>query len=120
MIHRRELLALSGAPLAGAALGIDRVAARSAPKTSQVPGFYRFNLGKYQVTVVSDGSIIFPRGALAEPPKEARIVAWRRTHRDEIAVQMNALVVNTGDKLVLIDAGTSESCGRVRDGCWRT
>jgi glyoxylase-like metal-dependent hydrolase (beta-lactamase superfamily II) len=109
MIHRRELLALSGASLAGAVLGVDRVAARSAPTTSQVPGFYRFNLGKHQITVVSDGTITFPTEALwPSRPKEARTAVLAADHQapDELALQMNALAVNTGDKLVLIDAGT--------------
>ena len=109
MICRREFLALSGSAVAGAMMGLEPARARMAPATSQVPGFYRFNLGKVQVTVVSDGTITFPTEVLwPTPSKEERTAALAADHQptDELPVQMNTIVVNTGDKLVLVDVGT--------------
>ena len=66
-LDRRHFLAATGSSVAGLVGGSwsgGRVHARAPVSKSQVPGFYRFSLGQFQLTVVSDGTIAFPPEAL--------------------------------------------------------
>src|SRR6476620_154559 len=106
MMNRRVF---STALLAGAAAAVAPTALAHAPEAGKraQPGFYRFKLGTIEITIVSDGTLAFP----AETPwgdraEDARslLTSTFHTSRPEV-VQINATLVNTGDKLVLIDAG---------------
>jgi glyoxylase-like metal-dependent hydrolase (beta-lactamase superfamily II) len=76
---------------------------------SQAPSWYRFTLGQFECTVVSDGSIDLG------PPEKAflgleQAVVGEMLERnflplDRSVIEQNALVINTGQRLVLIDAG---------------
>jgi len=76
----------------------------------QVPAAYRFKLGAFECTVVSDGPLklgtftaeLF-RGISQE--RIDQIVAANFLDKNDFTVDQNALVVNTGSKLVLIDTG---------------
>jgi glyoxylase-like metal-dependent hydrolase (beta-lactamase superfamily II) len=112
MLCRRDFL-LAGA---GVAVGLanagwpgGRAEARALFSGTQMPGFYRFTLGRFQITVVSDGTIAFPPEVLwpeaTKADRDAVLVAdFQPT--DKSTLQVNVLVVNTGDRLVLIDAGS--------------
>ena len=76
----------------------------------QVPAAYRFKLGGFECTVVSDGPLklgtfsaeLF-KGISQERIDE--ILAANFLDKTNFTVDQNALVVNTGGKLVLIDTG---------------
>jgi len=81
----------------------------SAPKQgTQNAGWYRFHLGDFECTVAWDGYIhhsyegIYPNAA---PEEMARLKAENRLPVDHIPMDLNPVVVNTGDRLVLIDTG---------------
>ena len=81
----------------------------SAPMTSrQNAGWYRFRLGAFEGTVVWDGYIhhgyegIYPN---ADPAEMARLQSAYLLPSDHIPMDLNPVVVNTGDKLWLIDTG---------------
>lgn len=85
----------------------------SAPfQNTQNAGWYRFRLGKFECTVVWDGYIrhsyegIFPN---ANPEEMARLKAEYRLPVDHIPMDVNPVVVNTDDRLFLIDAGMGPS-----------
>ena len=77
---------------------------------AQVPAAYRFKLGGFECTVVSDGPLklgtftakLF-RGMSQERIDD--IVAANFLDKNDLTVDQNALLVNTGSKLVLIDTG---------------
>lgn len=76
----------------------------------QVPATYRFALGKFECTVVSDGPLKFGtfNAAMFKGFTQERIdevVAANFLDKNNFVIEQNALVVNTGDKLVLIDTG---------------
>ena len=79
--------------------------------TRQAPGFYRFKIGAIEATVISDGPLdlgapspdIF-KGVSKEEFGKALTDNFLPT--DSLRLEQNALVLNTGDKLVLIDTGT--------------
>ena len=76
----------------------------------QVPAAYRFKLGGFECTVVSDGPLklgTFTAEMFKGISQERidAILAANFLDKDDFTVDQNALVVNTGSKLVLIDTG---------------
>lgn len=107
-ISRRALIA--GAAGFGAAVRHDPLRAAAPPVGKQAPGFYRFRIGSFELTVINDGTWYRPidetfirNVPYAEVQKE---LAAGRLPRDTLPTYFTALAVNTGAKLVLIDCGT--------------
>ena len=76
---------------------------------TQAPGFYRHKLGSFELTILSDGTISFPPEALwPEASREEREAVLTADFQpiDVSVLQVNVMAVNTGDRLVLIDAGS--------------
>ena len=106
MMNRRVF---STALLAGAAAAVAPTALAHAPEAGKraQSGFYRFKLGTIEVTVVSDGTLAFPAETLwGDRAEDARGLLTSTFHTPRpVGLQINTVLVNTGDKLVLIDAG---------------
>jgi hypothetical protein len=111
-LGRRDFLAATGCAvvgLVGASWSGDSAQARAPVSRNQVPGVYRFSLGQFQLTVVSDGTIAFPAEVLwPEATKAERdsVLVSDFQPADISTLQVNVLAVNTGDQFVLIDAGS--------------
>src|ERR1700722_14163524 len=107
MLNRRTLLRAGSAAVGTAALAAPALAhAPEAGKKAQ-PGFYRFKLGAIEITVVSDGMLAFPAETLwGDRAEDARglLTSTFQTPRP-VGLQINTILVDTDDKLVLIDAG---------------
>jgi len=107
-LHRREVLAgLSAAGLAA----ISAPALAKVPLlNTQAPIFYRFRIGGIEATVISDGPLdlgapqpdIF-KGVGKE--EFSKLLSDNFLPTDKVKLEQNALALNTGDKLVLIDTG---------------
>lgn len=112
-VSRREMLAGGAALVAATNLpfaGPSRAAAPLAGK--QAPGFYRYQLGDFEVSVISDGALKFPiegfvTNASTDQVKAALTAAFRNT--DGLTVPFTPIVVNTGPKLILIDTGLGDA-----------
>ena len=106
MMNRRVF---STALLAGAAAAVAPTALARAPQPGKQaqPGFYRFKLGAIEITVVSDGTLAFPAETLwGDRAEDARsLLTSTFQPSSPVGLQINTILVNTGDKLVLIDAG---------------
>ena len=110
-LDRRRLLRAGSAAVGAAALAPTATApalahAPQAGKLAQ-PGFYRFKLGTIEITVISDGTLAFPAETLwGDRAEEARdLLTSTFQLPGPVGLEINTLLVNTGDKLVLIDAG---------------
>ncbi len=83
---------------------------------TQGPGAYRYKLGSYQLTALYDGTWYLPidekfmRNASAAEVDKALTEAFLAPRL--LPVTFTALLVNTGNKLVLIDTGTA---GQITD-----
>jgi glyoxylase-like metal-dependent hydrolase (beta-lactamase superfamily II) len=116
-LSRRRLLAAAGASgIAGFANGLTACAAfAKAPKANaQAPAFYRFKLGDFEATVISDGPLqLGPPAAevFKGLSKEDMIKALSDNFlsTETVAMDQNALVVNTGERVVLFDTGTGST-----------
>jgi glyoxylase-like metal-dependent hydrolase (beta-lactamase superfamily II) len=106
MLDRRMLLRSGSAAVGATALAPAALARAPQPGKAQ-PGFYRFKLGAIEITVVSDGTLAFPAETLwgdrAEDARSLLTSAFQPS--SPVGLQINTTLVNTGDKLVLIDAG---------------
>ena len=107
-VSRRSLLALGAGFGASAMLG--ETALAKAPKLGTQPAyFYRFGLGDAEVTVVSDGPLPLgpPKGTfIGVPDDEVKKMLTRQFPSPEnVVLEQNSPIVNTGDKLILFDTG---------------
>lgn len=92
-------------------------AAAPAPKT-QAPGWYRMLLGDFEVTALSDGTVPLEVKKLLTNTTPTRVDALlkRAFLADPVETSVNAYLVNTGAKLVLIDAGAGTLFGPTLGG----
>ena len=109
-VNRRRLLVGTAAVAGIAATGVTAgtAVAATAKSGQQVPGLHRLNVGEIEVTAVLDGHIDLPTNAF---PK-ADAAGIERLQKDsfvavgdQVRAPVNSYVVNTGDRLVLIDSG---------------
>jgi glyoxylase-like metal-dependent hydrolase (beta-lactamase superfamily II) len=104
----------SGFPVAAAKVASSGTpdAALVTKQNRQSPGFYRGMLGAFEVTTLSDGNApprpmdwIFSKSAIA-------ITEYAANHEaPPISMSINAYLINTGSRLILIDTGAGELLG---------
>jgi glyoxylase-like metal-dependent hydrolase (beta-lactamase superfamily II) len=123
---RRQFIRFNAALLAGAALTPTFAAgsrSESASRAASVPrnaspGFYRFAVGDVEVAVLSDGHFHFPMEMLedevepleflapnAPPAERAEFLQSRRVPLDSVPLQVSPVLLDTGDRRVLVDTG---------------
>jgi glyoxylase-like metal-dependent hydrolase (beta-lactamase superfamily II) len=113
--RRQALLGTTAAISSGAFSGLRvRTAHAKAPRaTDQAPCYYRFNHGKIQATVVSDGPLRLgaPSAGFLGTSKEeiAKMLTDNFLPLTNFMLEQNVLVLNTGDKMVLFDTGMGSS-----------
>jgi len=75
----------------------------------QAPGWYRMPLGAFEITALSDGTFeMKPEELLTHTSKSKVAAALAKEHlHSPIDASVNAFLVNTGSKLVLVDAGAA-------------
>lgn len=86
--------------------------AASALKGTQAPGYFRFKLGGFEITVLTDGLNTTPlRFSASNIPEEELRAYLEQNHLPTETRQshLNVCLVNTGDKLVLVDAGSGDN-----------
>jgi len=107
MIRSLSAIALAAALATGSFSG---VAFAAAPQVkTQAPGFYRFFVGDFEVTALSDGTVKLPMLKLLTNAKPEQLAAALKAGylKDPVESSVNSFLINTGDKLVLIDTGAA-------------
>lgn len=106
LLHHRNRLAVLFSFLLffGPALN---VSAEAPMAKFQAPGFYRMMLGQFEITALSDGVIDIDINLMHNAPKPEMERLLRRMFvgSPKMSTSVNAYLVNTGSKLILIDAG---------------
>ena len=99
--------------LAALLLGVASARAEAPQATAQVPGYYHMTLGKFQVTALYDGPIALHTKLLKNVPAQdvQRLLARLFVKGPEVQTAVNAYVVNTGERLILVDAGAAKLFG---------
>lgn len=94
--------------------GLTTAVQASAPKTStQVPGYYRMQLGQFEITALYDGAIQLDTSLLkhAKPTDLNQLLARMFVGNPKMQTAVNAYLINTGKNLVLVDAGAAKLFG---------
>jgi len=117
MMKRRILKTCLVAALATAAATFaapagDAQASAPMAKTGN-PGYYRWMLGDFEVTALSDGTVTLPVDTLLAGASKPKIeAALAKVYlKTPVETSVNAYLINTGTKLVLIDAGAGNLFG---------
>jgi glyoxylase-like metal-dependent hydrolase (beta-lactamase superfamily II) len=98
--------------LIGGAIALN-VANAAAPQIkTQAPGYYRMMLGDFEVTVLNDGTLSLPASVMTNITEaETKEALARNFQKSPFDASVNAFLVNTGAKLVLIDTGCGSLLG---------
>src|SRR5262245_32731164 len=88
---------------------------RSTGTDELVPSRYALRVGEIDVLVISDGVLPLPATTLATNADSAELAAWlddMRQPPDVFKWPLNVVVVRSGGRTILIDAGIGRSCRR--------
>lgn len=102
-----------------AAVALTLTVAASAPVLAaaplagiNAPGFHRIMLGDFEVTAISDGTVDLPYDKLLHEPAATTTKALARNFQSSpTEASVNAFLVNTGGKLILVDTGAGSLFG---------
>jgi glyoxylase-like metal-dependent hydrolase (beta-lactamase superfamily II) len=115
-LTRRSVIAGVAAGTAAAMSPIASMPASAAAPSQgkQTAGWYRYKVGDFEVTVVTDGVnniAKLPDGFVANVPKDQVEAALAANFMPGggISIPYSPIVVNTGSKLVVIDTGTGQA-----------
>lgn len=94
---------------AALALAVSTTAFAAGPQLKgQAPGWYRLQLGDFEITALSDGTVDLKVDELLQQPKPQTLKALQHAYLGTpLETSVNAYLINTGTKIVLVDAGTS-------------
>jgi glyoxylase-like metal-dependent hydrolase (beta-lactamase superfamily II) len=113
LFSRRTFFKEAGAGAAGLLLadaaGLVSPGNAAAPmKGTQIPGWYRFKLGSFEVTILSDGAYELPTTLMATNRPREELTAFLASNflpTDRRLSHVNIPLINTGSELILIDVG---------------
>ncbi len=117
-LSRRSFLSVA-ASLAGAGVvapALPSIASAATPKIGvQVPGLYRFSVGDIEVLAILDGHLgLDPAlviGFDQQVAEETLRQEFRSPNTEDMAIAVNGYLINTGEKLVVVDTGTADLMG---------
>ena len=76
---------------------------------TQAPGYYRITLGDFEVTALADGTVDLPVDKILTHTTPARVdrELAKSYLKSPLETSVNAYLINTGSKLVLVDSGAA-------------
>ena len=110
--HFARVSAFAALAVFGVCINITAHAAAPMAKT-MAPGFYRMMLGDFEITALSDGTVNLPVDKILTGIKPADVnkALAKQGLKAPLETSVNGYLVNTGEKLVLIDSGASNLFG---------
>lgn len=95
-------------------MGLAPLVQAEAPKVqTQVPGYYRIQLGQFEITALFDGAIELDTQLLknASTADLQRLLSRMFVGNPKMQTAVNAYLINTGSHLVLVDTGAAKLFG---------
>ncbi|MBG0510845.1 MBL fold metallo-hydrolase [Agrobacterium sp. MOPV5] len=84
----------------------------AAPIQKVQSGYLHVMVGTFEVTAISDGTVDLPIDKLlAQPAEETKADLDRSFLADPTETSVNAFLINTGEKLILVDTGAGQLFG---------
>jgi glyoxylase-like metal-dependent hydrolase (beta-lactamase superfamily II) len=112
MTTKAKLCALAALLMCCTLYGV-RANASAPEQKFQAPGYYRLMLGKFEITALLDGTSPLPVDQLLTNTTSAQTEASLQKVflKAPVATSTNAFLINTGAKLILVDAGFGNFVG---------
>jgi glyoxylase-like metal-dependent hydrolase (beta-lactamase superfamily II) len=111
-ISRRGMACLALGAAASLMLSLGSAHAEAPQQKNQVPGYYRQQLGAFEVTALNDGQILLDTKLLHHAtPKELTHQLHEHLRPNPVPTSVNGYLVNTGSKLILVDTGAATLFG---------
>ena len=90
--------------------------AQTVPQSAAQPseaGLYRFTVGDLRITALSDGTLPLGIKPLVKglPPERIDALLAERFERDPLETSINAYLIDTGSRLLLVDTGAGQLFG---------
>jgi glyoxylase-like metal-dependent hydrolase (beta-lactamase superfamily II) len=112
-LMRAGILAALTSTTAVGLLGASAAHAAAPMVKTFAPGYYRMMLGDFEITALSDGTVDLPMNKLltnTTPGKVDKALS-KSFLKSPVETSVNAYLVNTGNKLILVDAGAGTLFG---------
>ena len=111
MRHTLTSVAAALALIGGSVLSTQALAEAPQVKT-QAPAFHRVLLGDFEITALGDGTVKLPVTKLLHGKADQHSKQLKANFLgDEVDTSVNAYLINTGSKLVLVDTGAGKLFG---------
>jgi len=112
LLRRSALAILIAAGSVGLLAPVTASAAAPMVKTS-APGYYRMMLGDFEVTALSDGTVSLPVDKILTNTTPAKVdqALGKYYLKSPVETSGNGYLINTGDKLNLVDTGAARLFG---------
>lgn len=95
-------------------MALGSLARAEAPKVeTQVPGYYRMQLGQFEITALYDGALELDTNLLKDVSEAnlERLLSLMFVGNPKMQTAVNAYLINTGSHLVLVDTGAAKLFG---------
>jgi glyoxylase-like metal-dependent hydrolase (beta-lactamase superfamily II) len=110
---RRSMLGTAAAVGATSLAPLNAAPAAAPPAGNQLAGHYRYKVGDYEITVVTDGATTspLPENFVINQTKDDvnAALAAAFLDKDKVTISYAPIVVNTGSKVIVMDTGTGEA-----------
>jgi glyoxylase-like metal-dependent hydrolase (beta-lactamase superfamily II) len=111
LLHAAAMIVLMAASIA--TIGATAAFAAAPMVKTPAPGYYRMMLGHFEITALSDGTVALPVNKLLTNTTPAQVdKALAQSYlKSPLETSVNAYLINTGPKLVLVDTGAASLFG---------
>lgn len=113
MIHNSTRLSVIALALASLTLATATSFAAAPLQQTSAPGYYRLMVGAFEVTALSDGTVDLPVDQLLTntTPDAVNAALAASFATSPLETSDNAFLINTGEKLILVDSGAGNLFG---------